>query len=283
MINLLNFCTSNAIHYQDIVKLIKKYVLQLSNEEIEKMYSLWQLKFNTEGEDSVHSRDIINSKLHVPHDACYLGIDLPTWIGSNISNSGTVMIVGIDPLRNKVAFKSRNILEDVIIGTPYALHKRKMREGKTKEYWKFLKLLGENYVIYLTDIYKVFYYRGNYKGNRSYNDKDLPRDYHLAILKEEIKIIQPKIIIALGALTAQSLLTFNVSPITKVRASLTTFSFERIPVIPMVHLSGGSYASHKKAYLETNGLHGSNIGELYYKIIENLLIQGSLMGISTPH
>jgi len=214
-----------VVFYNELKELIVKYVLAIPSSEIDEMYDYWELnKLKKETKDFKylnfkypHSY-IHENQLKTLTGASLKGIDLPTWFGEDYSKK-KVMILGIDPLRNKNVFKKecekRNVLNsftptdviddsiknEVIIGTPYALHECEAREGKCSVYWTFIEKLIENHFVYCTDIFKTYFYN-NDKDIRSYRDEEfaIKNKNHKKLLEEEIKIIKPDVIIAFGNL-----------------------------------------------------------------------------------
>lgn len=243
--------------------------------EIEDLYDTWSNNFgNTFREEKTESRTKINEDLEIPENACYLGIDLPSWINYE-AKKPCIILVGIDPLRNKKVFEGKDENEDIIIGTPYALHIKNMREKRTKSYWKFVQLLSEKYSVYLTDIYKIFYYKSVYRGTRSLNDSsDKRRKKQIEMLAAEMRLIENrKIIITMGKDAYRLLTEQKIHSISTSKVGINGVSFEGAPVVPMVHLSGACRDRYKKAFLEANGKVGSEYGRLFFEIINELLIE----------
>jgi len=186
-----------------------------------------------------------------------LGIDLPAWFGNLKKCEKKIMIIGVDPMRNKKDFRrvGADYKEDVIIGTPYSFHLEKMwnNAGKYKYYSQFITSLSKNNFIYLTDVYKTFFY---YEKLRSYKfyaqtnnklrNKKSSNIFH-DLLEEEINIIKPDVIITLGAISYYQL-TNNSDKIrshvnNKISYGLSTKFYHnkcgdrRIPIYPLIHLA----------------------------------------------
>jgi hypothetical protein len=137
-------CPETKTRFEDeLISLFKEYVIAIPKEKISEIYSFWRgdssdiNKINPR-EVYVQNRSSIARSQGVPDGACFLGIDFPTWFDqSNNQNieKKKIIIIGIDPLRNKSAFEHWNAKYDenvVIIGTPYALHDLKMRDGRQR-------------------------------------------------------------------------------------------------------------------------------------------------------
>ena len=226
----------NVVFYKDLKELIVNNVLAIPSSEIDKMYDYWELnKLNNETKDFKYLNfkypdNYIHENQHIPLEGASLkGIDLPAWFGDDFSKK-KVMILGIDPLRNKKGFKNecekRNSLNsvipleviydsienEVIIGTPYALHLSEAREGKCSVYWSFIEVLIENHFVYCTDVFKTYYYNDE-KDIRSYRDEEftIKNKNHRDLLKKEIELIKPDVIIAFGNLVEFFLKDINLT------------------------------------------------------------------------
>jgi hypothetical protein len=202
----------NFVFYNELKGLIISNVLSISSAEIDKMYDYWELNKNNERVENFNYQDRkIHKTQNVPHTGASLkGIDLPTWFGDYKMKK--VMILGIDPLRNKGVFdrEKADPDKDVIIGTPYALHELKARKGACATYWNFIEGLSENHFVYCTDIYKTYYLKSD--NTRSYNDKEyIESSGHKTLLLSEIELIKPDIIIAFGNIVESLLKGLDLS------------------------------------------------------------------------
>ena len=84
----------------------------------------------------------------------------------------------------------------MIIGTPFAQHSSYYREGSQKIVFDFIKhIVAKNYHVYVTDVYKVWMKNETGKGIQL-----LKKDSAIfeQLLREELDIIDPKIIITFG-------------------------------------------------------------------------------------
>jgi uracil-DNA glycosylase len=110
------------------------------------------------------------------------------------------MIVAMDPKRNS-GEKNKISLNSV-----FSLHDSENgRDTKINDYWKFIQPLTENNFVYVTDAYKVYYEKteGGKKiiSNKDHNFKGKKTDsllIHRKILQQEISLVKPKKIIAIG-------------------------------------------------------------------------------------
>lgn len=249
---------------KEIFKLIEENIISLSTYEIENLYDYFSYKNREQNINYIQNKEKIHNNQEIPENTYLLGIDLPFWFGK-FDSSKKIIIVGIDPLRNDVSFENAKAdkFKDVVLGTPYAVHSPKMRKGKTKQYWNFIEKLSQNHFVYLTDIYKTFFYTDQSKNTRSYNFyKKQKLNKYKDILKKEIEIIKPDLIITLGNISSNQLKTVKFD--------------EKIEVIKMVHLSGATRMEHKNKFIKEKlgrkRKESECFGLLYAEIIDNIII-----------
>ena len=258
-------------------------VIKISPEEIANIYTSWKNEFTDGTGSKVHSetkniakKDSISSNQPLSNTPYLLGIDLPTWFNTPDEKKNKIMVLGIDPLRNEQVFNSLNADKEneVIIGTPYAFHLSNMRTGRTKQYWNFINLLSEKNFVYLTDIYKTFFYTDKSKKVRSYNYYQNNSWYsHMDLLAKEIDLIKPDLIISFGAVSYTQLMGKR-SPKLSSNIQSNIIEFMCKPVLPMVHLSGSTRQQTKLNFLKANNINvvGNNFGEGYFQIIDHLFL-----------
>ena len=138
------------------------------------------------------------------------GIDLPILLGKTNSFQKKIMIVAMDPKRNS---QSDNTIS---LSTVFSLHNKSDRNTNKNDYWRFIEPLTNKNLVYITDVYKLYYeYQENNKTLLSNKDKSFTGNkseyykLHKFILNEEIKIIQPDMIITLGNESANALKTIQ--------------------------------------------------------------------------
>lgn len=254
---MLEFCNENTLS-----KKIKEEVLHLFlNIEQVKIERLYQYFSNEYEKDSFHNIEIIRQDPNVVKASYFngrrivdlqnFGCDLPSWFNLNEQNRN-IMIIGLDPLRSCEEFK--NILE---FGTPYAFHIRKVREKQTKKYFEFVEKLAVNYGVYITDASKIFY-KEIEKNKRSTNCKSFWQNkIHLDVLKKEIEVVKPKLIITLGVVPAHMLSGERFRTNTEVNFDLMTYKEESesisYPLICLPHLSNANNSNINK-FLQKNSL-----------------------------
>jgi hypothetical protein len=215
---------TEAPFYSRLQSLLTSSVLNITKEEIDSLYSSWNSNFESLNiVNKYYSDSLISREQNIPSDAILKGIDFPIWFGD--LSKKKIVILGIDPLRNIKNFEETNASDykkDVIIGTPYSFHDKTSREGACKGYWTFIKGLADsNNFIYVTDIFKTYYFDPLNK-KRSYNDDSFigtfSQSVHSDILMKELSFIQPDLIIVFGKV-AHSFLMKRKAP--KVSQNLT--------------------------------------------------------------
>lgn len=171
---------------EQIKKIITKNLLDLNKAEVDEIYT----KINN-GETPELITDNLKgfykrwAKIGVDYQ-----IDLPFFLRAD-KKKDTVMIVAMDALSVKTEDRNR-----LILSVPFYLQSDKGKNTKRNQYWDIIKPLNENYNIYLTDIYKLFFRESNNVSNK--NKKYTQDEIHASILHEEILYIKPKLIIAFG-------------------------------------------------------------------------------------
>jgi len=247
--------------YNEIVELMSQHILLFSKQELINLYSNWNCASNlieTFSFDSC-SKSKISPEQKVPLSAHTLGIDLPSWFGDYQKGKRRIMFVGIDPMRHEKEFVKRGIdhHHHVLIGTPYALHLDKFRKDKSTAYSEFITKLSTENFVYLTDIYKTFFYtENNGKLQRSYNYYR-QNNYPSTILCKEIEIIQPDLIITFGGESFKQLMNADYPPVLSQNISRLKTKFKHgkheIDLLPMMHLSGINRTQHLNNFLQANG------------------------------
>ncbi|WP_372757883.1 uracil-DNA glycosylase family protein [Mariniflexile sp.] len=243
-----------------IINKIKADVIDLTDENFEGLYSKW---FNNEPSDKyIFNSNLVNKdNQSIPDEAYLLGVDLPYWFGDLNATNKKIMVVGIDPLRAESDFKQSDRKNDVIISTPYALHFKDNHKEKNA-YWAFVNQLQSEHFVYLTDIYKTFFYvnKGASKV-RSYvynsGNRELKECLRQTIYSE-IEFLKPDIIITFGGI-AYSQLTGERSPklsqnLEKTKTHLKVVDGYSVPVLPFLHLSGSTRGKNLDVFLKANNV-----------------------------
>ena len=142
-----------------------------------------------------------------------IGVDLPLFFKCPDPKAQTVMLVAQDPLRHRNDFPNFKFKdEDVIIGTPFAQHSSKYREGLQKVVFSSIKnIIDNNYHVYITDVYKVWVEQKEYNPPYKLFKKNEPIIFG-ELLLNELDIIKPKNVICLGKVAEEF---FSDTPILK--------------------------------------------------------------------
>ncbi|MBM77084.1 MAG: hypothetical protein CL846_01255 [Crocinitomicaceae bacterium] len=128
-----------------------------------------------------------------------IGVDLPIYIG-DIENKNKIMIIAMDPKR------SGQENDEITLNSVFSIHSKKHgRETKSNDYWKFIEPLTKENLVYLTDIYKI-YYEFEDNGIKKISNKDksfigsesVYMKMNKSILENEIRCLQPNKIITMG-------------------------------------------------------------------------------------
>lgn len=284
-----------------LTKILNHKLIALNENEIETLYAKWGREFSDDLLFLKDKRDkeLIRDYQNIPLQSCLNGIDFPTWFGD--FKNKKVLFLGIDPMRNNKDFKKSeaDISKDVIIGTPYAFHIKGFRERRTSSYWQVISEVSKLNFVYVTDIYKTFFYSDNSRKIRSYDfwntgiskdvkvENDSLNQNHRKLLIEEINLIEPDIIITFGALAYKVLTNEKYCPTLSLplecpKRSVKPFNDENIsqkrsiPILPLMHLSGSTRSEPLEKFFKANGLTYSDqkdkrniAGKLYGKIIND--------------
>lgn len=283
--------------FGELVSILNSNVVELNTIEIEKLYTDWCKGFmdNKSILTDKRSKFLLRDTQNVPSQSCLNGIDFPTWFGG--FHQKKVVILGIDPLRNETEFKKANadIRNDLIIGTPYAFHLKGFREKRTSAYWQVISEVSASNFVYVTDIYKTFFYTGNSNEVRSYDywnksGNDSLNNNHRKILIDELNLIDPDLIVTFGALayrvlTNQKYCPKLSQPLSEIIKKIQHFtdpgilSAKPIKVLPLMHLSGSTRSEPLDNFFKANGIPYSDkidkrnkAGHLYGKLINDYLI-----------
>jgi hypothetical protein len=277
----------NVIFFNDLKKIIIENVLNVSNEQIDTIYDSWEKDKNDNDKKTnfVFNDKLIHSNQNIPEGVSLKGIDLPTWFG-DYSNK-KIVVLGIDPLRSKGVFEredNADIDNDVIIGTPYAFHEKETREKWCAGYWKLIDgLRKSNHFVYCTDVFKT-YYHNNTTNLRSYSDSKsgfTSNLYHAEVLKKELELINPDLIIVFGKIAYEKLLGKKCPKISQdifKTKDIYKLDNKNVNVLTVLHLSKGTRGKNFKTFFESNNIDTSNLNvedrtqcaEKYIELINKL-------------
>jgi hypothetical protein len=250
--------------YEKLKSIFIQSIIDINQSQLDKYYEYWLQSFNEEKSNKfVISRDLIHKKQQIPEEAILSGIDLPAWFGD--FKNKKIVVLGIDPLRSYKVFEEAkaDIKRDVILGTPYAFHEKLSRDKDCKSYWTLVEgLVNSNNFVYCTDIFKTYYFKEREK-MRSYNDPEYTKNFnHLEILKQELELVQPDIIIAFGQLAHQFLLNKKSPKISQsILNTKAVYKLNNKPVdvYTVLHLSKTPRGKNFRTFLENNRIDTSSL------------------------
>ena len=180
---------------------------------LENYYECIYNNFEFENEDRLILNNVLFKELNLFSNIAQqkvnlsnCGIDFPILLGNTNSFQKKIMIVAMDPKRNAQHH------DEISLSTVFSLHNKNDRNTKKNDYWRFIEPLTKSNLVYITDVYKLYYeYQEQNKTLLSNKDKSFTGNnseyyaLHKFILNEEIKIIQPDMIITLGIESANAL------------------------------------------------------------------------------
>ncbi len=209
---MTNFCSGTL--YKEISKILQDHFI---NSDIDNYYQKMIDSFDVsekailgklELKDLIGISEFLLAKQHLSN----LGIDLPIYFGDYTQNKNKIMIVAMDAKRSGQKEK------EIVLGSVFDLHTKTGRETNANDYWDFIEPLLKDNFVYLTDIYKIYYEtiiikKG--KETRIVSNKDKtytsgePYSHNKTIIKAEINLIKPNLIIAIGKDAADALKTIQ--------------------------------------------------------------------------
>jgi hypothetical protein len=188
-------------------EILSQYLLNFSSTELTGLFEEIQTNEKIISTNCLHHlKDFVAQKQSIIKN---LGIDFPILF----ENPGKplLVIVAMDPKRND----SLNIPNgSIMLSSVFALQNETNRASKKNDYWKFIEPLTNNYSVYLTDLYKLYYDSNNPEQKISNKDSDFKKftisldnksiNLHRAILEKELNMVfsnygaTSKLVIALG-------------------------------------------------------------------------------------
>jgi len=197
-----------------------------------------------------------------------LAIDLPIYL-ANESSKVNVMICAMDPL----SYHSND--NKIGIWNPFSiLRNPEKHKGSDASNYAFFKPLKNDFNLYITDIYKLYFM---YKGKKSNKIIDYTiLTSHKAILEQEIKIIKPEFILTLGKPSKTALLKIfnskNVQLIPTLIEGVEVYEFKdpAVKIICLPHISGLASGAKNKL-LASKNIEGKYINEKLAYFVINIL------------
>lgn len=288
MITNDTFCNNDFQRKEELYKLLDELVFSVGIDEISNIYNAFkkELELGWENVYQQNSPLIFRAKdeyrtlfkhFCFPKEPFYLGFDLPVWINWKAENK-KIMIVAIDPLRSHEYCK-----EKISLSTPFGFHMNnhpKENPIPINHYKDFIEELSKNHSIYITDTYKVFYYTTDEPNDkyRSYRISDFTNpkggfDIHQEVFKRECDIVQPDLIVTLGAIPKIWFSDGNNKKSFKELGQTTIPSNynkdnQNCPLLPLPHLSGRSLIA-AESFIGSEGT--KNFGKDYATIVLKFL------------
>ncbi len=240
---MVNFCQKGL--FENLSNVLRT-TLFAENIEVDKWYELMKDSFNTDLSNSLFSdlfpisdlgsfSTFLTNKTIKPYN---IGVDLPIYFGDPTSIN-RIMIVAMDPKR---IAQEPGVFS---LGSVFSLHTNEGRNTKKNDYWNFIEPMIADNLVYLTDIYKLYYESYIEVNNRqvhqvSNKDKTfigkntVPFNINKEILEKEIELVKPTKIIALGKEAASALKQIQDL---KVKESEIYFMHNQIEYLFMPHIA----------------------------------------------
>lgn len=131
---------------------------------IKDFYAGFRKQWNNPAKSNAKASELFHVTEVTPvYKSFLMGLDLPILV-TNDSNSKDnnqapkkeiVMILAQDPLRHTRDFDGDQYGGRLILGTPFALHSQRYRQGRTRLYQNLVNNLIDKYDVYLTDVSKL--------------------------------------------------------------------------------------------------------------------------------
>ena len=232
---------------EEILNLISDNILNIDTDELKRIYEV----FNNEGIKKIEIERTKHNYQQFLKDAAVNSVqfDLPYFFDNK--KEKTIMIIGMDA-------KASHSDKFVVLSTPYYLQSKAGQNTNKNDYWDIIKILSQDYNIYLTDVYKAYYKQVDSVSN------ELPhyteQDFHKNILNDEIiKIVKPLAILSWGKKSRDSVakifdLKINNS-ITKDNIHIPYRINNSIKFISTPHPSRRTRSNHWKKFFEMNMPH----------------------------
>ncbi|MHC5748171.1 MAG: uracil-DNA glycosylase family protein [Nostoc sp.] len=200
--------------FEDLYQQLSE-VFTIPKNELSRLYETMRKEFEMEGyPEHPLSKNIFNSSdesfQKSYDDAWLIGVDIPSILeqNDNLLGKRTVVILGQDPRR-----QSKERVEKITIGTPYALHLNYCREKhrSTRLYFDLIRvLLNEGYRVYLTDVFKIWVSESN-NGNHNIPLIEQDQKRFIKILKAELEIFEPLAVITWGQVATTTVNSIGLS------------------------------------------------------------------------
>lgn len=150
---------------EEITQILTDYFFNLSKDDVRSKFQQTTLEIDVtvEIKELLYFGDFLLNKSEKIKN---LGIDFPLFF----ENKGkpNLAIVAMDPKRNDESCKEKNCIS---LGSVFALNKESGRKSNENDYWNFIYPLTQDFNVYLTDVYKIYY--DSIDKNQKVSNKDI--------------------------------------------------------------------------------------------------------------
>jgi hypothetical protein len=166
---------------EEITQILTDYFFNLSKDDVRSKFQQTTLEIDVtvEIKELLYFGDFLLNKSEKIKN---LGIDFPLFF----ENKGkpNLAIVAMDPKRNDESCKEKNCIS---LGSVFALNKESGRKSNENDYWNFISPLTQDFNVYLTDVYKIYY--DSIDRNKKVSNKDTDfKEFKISINNNEKNI-----------------------------------------------------------------------------------------------
>lgn len=171
----------NPLLPEEIIQILTENFFKLSKDDIRSKFQQTTLEIDV----SVEIKELLyfgDFLLNKSEKIKNLGIDFPLFF----ENKGkpNLAIVAMDPKRNDESCKEKNCIS---LGSVFALNKDSGRKSNENDYWNFIYPLTQDFNVYLTDVYKIYY--DSIDKNQKVSNKDTDfKEFNISINNNEKNI-----------------------------------------------------------------------------------------------
>jgi hypothetical protein len=166
---------------EEITQILTDYFFNLSKDDVRSKFQQTTLEIDVtvEIKELLYFGDFLLNKSEKIKN---LGIDFPLFIEHK--GKPNLAIVAMDPKRNDESCKEKNCIS---LGSVFALNKESGRKSNENDYWNFISPLTQDFNVYLTDVYKIYY--DSIDRNKKVSNKDTDfKEFKISINNNEKNI-----------------------------------------------------------------------------------------------
>jgi len=171
----------------EIIKILAKNLLNIEEKKIQEIYKV----LNSGKTDELKTEQLHDFYKKWKNIGTDFQIDLPYFIHSENKTTKRIMFIGQDANNNKTKIKDK-----IKINAPFSFQSKKYSDINNS-YNPVFNKLKKDYNIFLTDLYKLFFYYDKERKSNEHSDY-ISNEIHKTILLNEIKQIIPNIIVTFG-------------------------------------------------------------------------------------